>query len=82
MTKNIETISKCIKIFWNSVTMIIKDFKYGVQLASYYLPGNFIPHIHMIKTGFEDVDDARLFGLPYIMVNDPKPFDTVLLNYN
>lgn len=60
----------------------IKDFKYGVQLASYYLPGNFIPHIHMIKTGFEDVDDARLFGLPYIMVNDPKPFDTVLLNYN
>ncbi len=60
----------------------IKDFRFGIQLASYYLPGNFLPHIHMIRTGFEDVDDARLFGLPYVVVSDPKPFDTVLLNYN
>lgn len=60
----------------------IKDFEYGVQLASYYLPGNFLPHIRMIHTGFEQVDEARLFGLPYIEVSNPKPFDTVLLNYN
>ena len=60
----------------------IKDFRYGIQLASYYLPGNFLPHVRMIRTGFEDVDDARYFGFPYIAIREPEPFDTVLLNYN
>lgn len=60
----------------------IKDFKFGIQLASYYLPGNFLPHVRMIHTGFEDVEDAKYFGFPYIAIRDPEPFDTVLLNYN
>lgn len=60
----------------------IKDFRFGVQLASYYLPGNFVPHVRMIHTRFECVEGARLFGLPYVVVSEPKPFDTVLLNYN
>lgn len=60
----------------------IKDFKYGIQMASYYLPGNFLPHVRIIHTGLENVDDAHLFGLPYIVVSEPKPIDTVLLNYN
>lgn len=60
----------------------IKDFKYGIQLASYYLPGNFLPHVRMIHTGFENVDDACMFGLPYVLISQPKPIDTVLLNYN
>ncbi len=60
----------------------IKDFDYGIQLASYYLPGNFLPHVRMIHTGFEDVDSAHSFGLPYIAIREPEPFDTVLLNYN
>lgn len=60
----------------------IKDFRYGIQLASYYLPGHFLPHVRMIRTGFEDLADARYFGFPYIAIADPEPFDTVLLNYN
>ncbi|MDD6889445.1 MAG: M14 family metallopeptidase [Bacteroidales bacterium] len=60
----------------------VKDFRYGIQLASYYLPGNFLPHVSIIHTKFENVDEAQLFGLPFVVVNDPKPFDTVLLNYN
>lgn len=60
----------------------IKDFKFGIQLASYYLPGNFIPHVRLMKTGFEDINDAKLFGFPYVAVHKPQPFDTVLLNYN
>ena len=60
----------------------IKDYKFGIQLASYYLPGNFLPHVRMIHTGFEDVEDAKYFGFPYIAIRDPEPFDTVLLNYN
>lgn len=60
----------------------IKDFKYGMQLASYYVPGNFIPHVRMLQTGYEAVDEAKLFGMPYVTVRKPLPFDTTLLNYN
>lgn len=60
----------------------IKDFKYGMQLASYYVPGNFIPHVRMLETGYEAVDEAKLFGMPYVTVRKPLPFDTTLLNYN
>lgn len=60
----------------------IKDFQYGIQLASYYLTGQFLPHVRMFSTGFEDIEDAHLFGFPYINVSAPRPFDTVLLNYN
>lgn len=60
----------------------IKDFEYGIQLASYYLPGTFIPHIRIIKTGYEDVEAAKSFSLPYICLKDAAPFDTATLNYN
>ena len=60
----------------------IKDFKYGIQLASFYVPGEFIPHVRMLKTGYEAIDDARLFAMPYITLREPLPFDTALLNYN
>jgi len=60
----------------------IKDFKYGLQLASYYVPGDFIPHVRMLKTGYEAVDEAKLFGMPYVTLRKPLPFDTTLLNYN
>ena len=60
----------------------IKSFKYGIQLASFFVPGDFIPHVRMLKTGYEDIDGARLFGLPYITIREPLPFDTTLLNYN
>ena len=60
----------------------IKDFKYGLQLASFYMPGDFVPHVRMLTTGYEDVDTARLFGLPFVTTRKPLPFDTTLLNYN
>lgn len=62
----------------------IKNFKYGIQLASYYLPGNFIPHVRIIDTGtgFTDVSLGKHFGFPYVTIRKPDPFDTVLLNYN
>lgn len=62
----------------------IQEFKYGIQLASYYLPGNFVPHVRYIDTGtgFEDVSLGPLFGFPYVTTRKPDPFDTVLLNYN
>lgn len=60
----------------------VKGYTYGIQMASFYLPGDFIPHVRITKTGYEDIDTARKFGLPYISLHTPLPFDTTLLNYN
>ena len=60
----------------------LEGFKYGVQLASFYVPGEFVPHMRMLRTGYEDIDTAKLFGMPYVTVRKPLPFDTTLLNYN
>lgn len=60
----------------------IKDYKYGIQLASFYVPGDFVPHIRMLKTGYEAIEEAKLFGLPFVTIRKPRPFDTALLNYN
>lgn len=60
----------------------IQGYTYGIQLASFYVPGDFIPHVQIIKTGYEDVQAASLFGFPYICLRESLPFDTTLLNYN
>jgi len=51
-------------------------------MASYYLPGDFIPHVRMMCTGYENTKAARDFGLPYMLLRTPRPFDTTTLNYN
>jgi predicted deacylase len=61
---------------------IIKEYKFGIQLASFYLRGEFIPHVRMMNTGYQDLDSAKSFGLPYVLVSDPTAYDTTLLNYN
>ena len=60
----------------------LEGYKYGIQMASFYMPGEFVPHIRLLKTGYEDIEGAKLFGFPYIRVRRPLPFDTTLLNYN
>lgn len=60
----------------------IKDYTYGIQFASFYMPGKFMPHIRIMRTGFEDVELARKFGFPYVVLHTPRPFDTATLNYN
>lgn len=60
----------------------IKNYQFGVQFASFYMRGNFLPHIRIMKTGFEDVEVAKRFGFPYVVLRKPRPFDTTTLNYN
>ncbi len=60
----------------------VEKYEYGMQLSSFYIPGNFIPHVRMLDTGYQDNESAKLFGLPYVSTYKPKPFDTTLLNYN
>lgn len=60
----------------------IKDYAIGIQFASFYISGDFIPHVRMMKTGLENVEMAKDFSLPYVAVRTPRPFDTTTLNYN
>lgn len=60
----------------------IKDYSIGIQFASNYMSGRFLPHIRMMQTGFEDVEMAKKFEFPYVMIRMPHPYDTTTLNYN
>ena len=65
-----------------SLFKAIEGYEYGIQMASYYMPGDFIPHVRMLQTGYEAVEDAKQVGLPYVCIRQPIPFDTTMLNYN
>ncbi len=73
-----ETTQRIASALFESV----KDYEYGLQLASYYIPGEFVPHIRMLDTGFQPEHEAKCFGLPYVFVKKVTPYDTALLNYN
>lgn len=60
----------------------IKDYRIGIQFASNYMSGRFLPHIRMMQTGFEDIETAKKFAFPYVMIRNTRPFDTTTLNYN
>lgn len=61
---------------------IISKYDNGIQLASFYMPGKFCPHVRIMNTGRQYMDKAKQFGLPYIIIRDPRPYDTTTLNYN
>ncbi|MFR9524132.1 MAG: M14 family metallopeptidase [Rikenellaceae bacterium] len=73
-----ETTQRIASALFESV----KDYTYGVQLASYYIPGEFIPHVRMLNTGYQPEKESKFFGMPYVYVKDYTPYDTTLLNYN
>lgn len=60
----------------------IQGYSYGIQFTSFYMPGDFIPHIRIMSTGYENSNLADLFGLKYVVLRNPKPYDTTTLNYN
>lgn len=61
---------------------VIKEYKFGIQFTSFYMPGRFTPHVRMMETGFEDVELAKDFGMPYVILRKVRPYDTTTLNYN
>ena len=60
----------------------VKDYKIGIQLASFYMPGNFVSQVRVMQTGLENVEMAKQFGLPFVVRHHPRPFDTATLNFN
>lgn len=66
----------------NGIFNAVKEYSYGIQFTSFYIPGDFVPHVRMMDTGFQNPSLANLFGLPYVVVREAKPFDKSTLNYN
>ena len=60
----------------------VRGYNYGIQFASFYMQGDFIPHVRMMETGYQSASLANLFGMPYVVIRKPKPMDTATLNYN
>lgn len=60
----------------------LMGYRYGVHFASYHASGQFTPHVRMMRTGFESVEDAKAFAMPYVVLVDPVPYDSATLNYN
>lgn len=64
---------------------VLKRYKFGIQLCSFYMPGDFEPHVRVTresKISRESLAMADAFGLPYVVENEPDAFDTTMLNYN
>ncbi|MDO4314176.1 MAG: M14 family metallopeptidase [Oscillospiraceae bacterium] len=60
----------------------IQGYTYGVHLTSFYLSGDHLPHVRIMATGYEQAEEGLFFGLPYVVVRHPQPYDTTTLNYN
>ncbi|MCC8191942.1 MAG: M14 family metallopeptidase [Ruminococcus sp.] len=60
----------------------LQGYEYGIQLASFYQTGKFLPHVKLMETGFTDKELLKLFGMEFGIVRTPRPYDTTTLNYN
>lgn len=60
----------------------ISEYRFGIQFTSFYMPGEFMPHVRMMDTGLEDTELAKQFGMPYVVLRRVRPYDTTTLNYN
>ncbi|MGN1180799.1 MAG: M14 family metallopeptidase [Suilimivivens sp.] len=66
----------------DGIFKVIREYSYGIQLTSFYMSGEFVPHVRMMETGYQNTSLANLFGLPFVVVRKPTPLDTKTLNYN
>lgn len=60
----------------------ISEYRYGIQFTSFYMPGDFVPHVRLMEEGYSKKELAEQFGLPYVVVRKVRPYDTATLNYN
>ncbi len=72
----------------DGVFKVIKNYQYGIQFTSFYMPGDFMPHVRMMKEGYSSVIDQKsagkavlaalkfLSGRGVVKYNGPKAADT------
>lgn len=59
-----------------------KAYRYGVHFGSFYLQGDFLPHVRVVHGPGESTNNGADFGLPYVLHHVPGSFDTTTLHYN
>ncbi len=60
----------------------ISKYRFGIQFTSFYMPGDFVPHVRLMEEGYSKAELALQFGLPYVVIRKVRPYDTATLNYN
>ena len=60
----------------------VRGYRYGVHLSSFYLDGDFLPHIRVMHGPGDQRNHGADFGLSYVTHYVPGPFDTTTLHYN
>ena len=60
----------------------ISEYRFGIQFTSFYMPGDFVPHVRLMDEGYSTPETAKQFGLPYVIIRKVRPYDTATLNYN
>ncbi len=58
------------------------NFDYAILLEARKDHAECVPYVKVLKSGTEDIEDARDFGLEFIYHKDVEPIDTVSINYN
>jgi len=63
---------------------VVGTYALGIQMCSFNQPGDFLPHVRIARAGRiseESLAMAPDFGLPYVLVRDPSPYDKLTLNF-
>lgn len=60
----------------------ISHYNYGISLETRVDQAHCIPHIKLLKSGYEDIESAQKFGFKIIHHKDLESTDTVSLQYN
>ena len=60
----------------------VRDYRFGIHLSSYYLEGDFLPHVRIMHGPGNERNHGADFGLSYVTHYAPGPFDTATLHYN
>lgn len=77
-----DAIGETTQRIADGVFKSISEYNFGIQFTSFYMEGDFIPHVRMMDTGKQNPSLANLFGLPYVVIRKPCAFDAATLNYN
>jgi len=60
----------------------VRGYRYGIHLSSFYLDGDFLPHVRIMHGPGEDRNHGAEFGLPYVTHYSPAKLDVTTLHYN
>ena len=67
-----------------AIMRVARTYELGIQLCSFNQAGDFLPHVRVTRQGPISDESATLaadFGLAYVLLRDPSPLDSGLLNY-